>query len=156
MSKVSNRGFTLIELITALALVAILAVLAIPSFRGFIANQQVKTASYDLLVALNYARGEAIKRNETVTVQAVGGAWSGGWQVKATIDGTAVVLKEWDAQNTISFSDTPVSFAFLANGRISGGVGASLSVCKRKATQRIVIVDMSGHASLKRSGACSE
>ncbi|MCY1561683.1 Type II transport protein GspH [compost metagenome] len=109
-----------------------------------------------MLVALNYARGEAINRNKTVTVQAVGGAWSGGWQVTATINGKAVVLKEWDAQSTISFSNAPVSFAFLANGRISGGVGASVSVCKREATQRIVVVDMSGHVSLKRSGACSE
>ncbi len=155
MRAVSSRGFTLIELMVALAIIMILAVMAVPSFRSFTANQQVKTASYDLLTAFNYARGEAIKRNDTVTVLAVGGAWAGGWQVKVTVAGTDVVLKEWDAPNSVTFSNNPVSLAFLGNGRVSGGVGATLRVCKSQATERIVSVDMSGHASLKRSGACS-
>lgn len=155
MSKTPNRGFTLVELVVTVLLIAILAALAAPSFRGFIADQQVRTAANDLLVALNYARSEAIKRNNSVTLQAVGGGWSEGWKATATVGGAEVVLKEWDAPNSVSFNGTPTSFAFLANGRVSGNVGGSLTVCKSEATQRIVNVDMSGQVSLKRSGACS-
>lgn len=152
MSEASSRGFTLIELMVALVLIAILAVMAVPSFRSFTANQQVKTASYDLLAALNYARSEAIKRNENVTVAAVGDDWAAGWQVTSG----ATVLKAWDAPGELEFGDSPTSFTYQSNGRVSGGLSAAVSVCKPDATQRIVNVDMTGHARLERSGACSE
>ncbi|WP_446731564.1 GspH/FimT family pseudopilin [Pseudomonas sp. OTU5201] len=151
MRGVPSRGFTLVELMVTLALIAILAVMAVPSFRSFIANQQVKTASYDLLAALNFARSEAIKRNQDVTVAAVDDDWVAGWEVTSE-DG---VLKVWDAPGDLDFGDSPTSFTYLPNGRVSGGLSAAVSVCKSEATRRIVNVDMSGHARLSRSGACS-
>ncbi|MNG12822.1 Type II transport protein GspH [compost metagenome] len=126
--------------------------MAVPSFRGFIANQQVKTVSYDLLSALNYARSEAIKRNANVTLAAVGGDWAAGWEVSRG----GVVLKAWDAPGELSFSEEPVSFTFQPNGRVSSGASDSLTVCKSEATQRIVSVDMTGQSRLERSGACSD
>lgn len=153
MSEAPSRGFTLIELMVTLVVIVILATLAVPSFRGFIANQQVKTASYDLLAALNYARSEAIKRNADVTLAAVGGDWAAGWQVSRG----GVVLKAWDAPGDLSFGEAPpVSFTFQSNGRVSGGASDSLEVCKSEATQRIVSIDMTGQSRLERAGACSE
>lgn len=152
MREVPSRGFTLIELMVTLVVVVILAVLAVPSFRSFTANQQVKTASYDLLAALNYARSEAIKRNKDVTVAAVDDDWSAGWEVTSDDE----VLKAWDAPGDLDFGDSSTSFTYLPNGRVSGGLSAAVSVCKAEATQRIVNVDMTGHARLARSGACSE
>lgn len=152
MSEAPSRGFTLIELMVTLVVIVILATLAVPSFRGFIANQQVKTASYDLLAALNYARSEAIKRNADVTLAAVDGDWTKGWEVSRG----GVVLKAWDAPGDLSFSEAPVSFTFQSNGRVSGGASDSLAVCKSEATQRIVSIDMTGQSRLERAGACSE
>ena len=43
------RGFTLVELITAVAVMAILATLAVPSFRQYIGNQRTRNAAYDLV-----------------------------------------------------------------------------------------------------------
>jgi type IV fimbrial biogenesis protein FimT len=77
-----QRGFTLIELMIVVTLLAVMLGIGIPSFRGFIAGQRVKTAAYDFATALLVARSEAIKRNTTVTI-APTGSWIGGWTVAA-------------------------------------------------------------------------
>lgn len=84
-------GFTLIELMVTVAVAVILAMVAVPSFRQFILNQRLKNASYDLVSALTLARSEAITRNASVNLIAIGGSWAGGWCVTTT-DCTAPII----------------------------------------------------------------
>lgn len=58
-----------------------MASIAMPSFAGFTANQRLRTAAYDLMADLIFARGEAVKRNNRVTINRVGSSWAGGWTV---------------------------------------------------------------------------
>jgi len=61
-------GFTLMELIVAVAILSILTTLAVPSYRTMMANNQGATNANALIQALTLARSEAIKRNRTVVV----------------------------------------------------------------------------------------
>lgn len=81
------KGFTLIELMVTIAIAAILAGLAVPSFRGLIASNRLKSHASSLLSSLLLARGEAIKRNSRVVLCksadgltcTTAGGWQQGW-----------------------------------------------------------------------------
>src|SRR3970040_2076707 len=79
--RTRGRGFTLIEVMGAVALVAILTSLAGSSFVRLIADQRAKAAATDLFTALNVARSEAIKHNLNVTLQPKSGDWAHGWVI---------------------------------------------------------------------------
>jgi prepilin-type N-terminal cleavage/methylation domain-containing protein len=75
-SRRANAGLTLIELVTALAILAIVSVLAVPSFEDFRVRERLKGAANNLYTDLQFARSEAVQRNAQVTVSFVTGA---GW-----------------------------------------------------------------------------
>jgi type IV fimbrial biogenesis protein FimT len=101
----AGRGFTLIEMLVVMTLIGIMLGVAVPSFRTFIAGQQVKTATYELMTALMLARSEAVKRNKSVAITPESGsAWAGGWKV---MDGTTVLYEQQTlAGVTITPKDT--------------------------------------------------
>lgn len=66
-------GFTLIELMIAIAIAAILLALAMPSFRTFILNAQIRSATESMHAGLNLARTESLKRNARVSMWLVNG-----------------------------------------------------------------------------------
>ncbi len=74
-------GFTAVELLVVIVIVAVLASIAMPSFADFSVNQRLRTATYDLIADLTFARGEAVKRSNRVTIGRVGSSWAGGWSV---------------------------------------------------------------------------
>jgi type IV fimbrial biogenesis protein FimT len=59
-------GFSLIELMVVLIVVGILASVAIPSFRIFMVNTQIRTTAESIRNGLQIARSEAVKRNAVV------------------------------------------------------------------------------------------
>ena len=86
-----RRGFTLVELVVALAVLAIMLAVALPSFRALRERQQALAAFHSLTVALAQARMAAIQRGRPVTVcPSRDGrhcredlAWDEGWLVYA-------------------------------------------------------------------------
>lgn len=85
-----SGGFTMMELIMVLLVVSVLSAIAAPAMREFIVNSNVTTSTNDIVVALNLARAEAVKRGVDVEVVAAGGNWSAGWVVQPV--GTAESL----------------------------------------------------------------
>lgn len=81
----TQRGFTLIELMMTLVVVVILAAVAMPAMREFNVRGNVTSATNDLVVALNLARSEAVKRGRNVLVVAASGDWSNGWNVQTAV-----------------------------------------------------------------------
>lgn len=63
-----SRGFTIVELLTAVAVSAILAAVAIPSFADLLASRRVQSTASGLGQALKSAQAEAIRRNRLVEV----------------------------------------------------------------------------------------
>ena len=118
------RGFTIIELMTVVVIMAVLAALAAPSFRSFMINQRVKTASFDLYSTLLFARSEAIKRpaGSLLITPTNASNWADGWSVTF---GT-VVLRQQDAIRDISITG-PASLQFTHNGRSNATAVFSLN-----------------------------
>lgn len=61
-----KHGFTLVELMIAIALLAVLMALAAPSFGAWIRNAQVRTTSETLANGMRMAQSEAVRRNRQV------------------------------------------------------------------------------------------
>jgi prepilin-type N-terminal cleavage/methylation domain-containing protein len=84
------KGFTLIELMVAIAILAILVTLAAPSFNSFIDKYRVKRAADTVSAFLINAKSEAIKRNTAVRAvfQSAGGGatWCAGMTTAASCD----------------------------------------------------------------------
>jgi len=70
MPAMKNRshGFTLMELMVTLAIAAIILGIAAPSFSQFLRNNRLTSAANDLLTAIQNARTEAIKRQQSVSI----------------------------------------------------------------------------------------
>src|ERR1044072_8809018 len=83
-----TAGFTMIELMITVAVASVLMAVAVPSFNQMIASGRLTSQSNDMLVAINLARSEAIKRNANVTLCRAGvGA--------TTCAGAAGVWQNW-------------------------------------------------------------
>jgi type IV fimbrial biogenesis protein FimT len=140
------RGFTLVELVTAMAVTAILVAVAMPSFRNFSANASVRTASYTMIGSLNLARSEAIKRNAIATVTPAGPGWAQGW----TVSVAGQVLQQVPAlrTGTTVAAGAPAAIAFDPNGRLSGFAGTAALTLAAAAggasAQRCVTVGVEG------------
>jgi len=86
-------GFTLMELMIAVAIVGILLTVGVPSMKTFLQSNQLIATTNELLSAIHVARSEAIKLNKSVTVCASSngtscassesGNWRKGWIVFA-------------------------------------------------------------------------
>ena len=83
----NEAGFTLVELMIALALFSLLLVLAIPTFVNFLANSQVRGAAEGMLNGVNAAQSAAINGNTQVQL-VVNPAT--GWQIQYVNPDTSV------------------------------------------------------------------
>ena len=63
-----SQGFTLIEVLIVMVIVAIGVAIAVPSFRPAIEKRQLVSAAEEVVSFMEIAQGEAMKRNEKVTV----------------------------------------------------------------------------------------
>ena len=64
--RAAQRGFSLVELATALTIVAILMMLGMPSFSEYINNARLGSVAQSFYSGLSLARSEAIRRNGAV------------------------------------------------------------------------------------------
>ena len=97
-----QRGFNLLELLTAIAILGIVTALAVPSFQSISINSNLSTETNDLVSSLRYARSEAAKRGQNVTVCSANAGltacsdnadWSTGWLIVDNV-GTVINVRE--------------------------------------------------------------
>ncbi len=155
-----DRGFTLVELMSTIAILSILTALAAPSFASFSSSQRLRGAATDLMTTLLAARSEAIKRNADVTVSAVvvsGSAnWGRGWT--ATAAGGGQIDHKDIAAGQVNGPAAPASIVFDGSGRITAGGEISIQFSDGRGdavvSPRCVTIDLAGrpHTNV---GACS-
>src|SRR5665213_2804001 len=119
------RGITLLEMITVMGIAAILMAIAVPSYKYVTNSNRIAAEVNGLLGDMQFARGEAIKEGQTVTVCVstdgatclVNTAWNSGWIVfsdpnnNQQVDGNEQILR---VQAGFTSTDT-----FVANLGIS-------------------------------------
>jgi type IV fimbrial biogenesis protein FimT len=82
-------GFSLGQLLTALAILVILAVAAVPSFIQIYQKYHLSTTTQNLYYVLQFAKSEAIKNNSTIYVNFhTGDSWCYGVNSGSTCDCT--------------------------------------------------------------------
>jgi type IV fimbrial biogenesis protein FimT len=86
---------TLIEVMIVLGIAAVILALAVPNFREFVARNRLDSAAQDLMTSLQFARSEATRRGEQVTLRLAGAAdskdWGSGWTMFVDIDRDGVL-----------------------------------------------------------------
>ncbi|MEP5766485.1 MAG: GspH/FimT family pseudopilin [Halieaceae bacterium] len=132
-----QAGLTLIELMVVLFILAVVNALAGPALAETIKRNQLRSAAERVLLSLNLARSEAVKRNQTVSIcrstngSSCGGSWEDGWIVFSNLDADDVVdsgvdevirvfdnvLDGHDLAGTVG-NDT---LSYSADGSYSGG-----------------------------------
>lgn len=144
-----QQGFTLIEALIVVVMIGVLLTIAAPSFVNFTASQRVKTASYEFYAALSFARSEAIKRRQPVTVAPVGGNWASGWTVSAPVAGTPTTLRSQDAISGILMTGA-TSVVYQLDGRLPISSSPPLGVLiqpgstNASVSNRCIRIDLSG------------
>ncbi len=132
-----HAGFTLIELMMALAIGAILATMAVPSFIDLIRNNRITTQTNDFISTLNYARSEAVKRGTGIIVcssndqaTCTASAWQDGWIVQQASN--AELLRAHAAlggDSTLSNLDSNTSIQYTSRGLLTGNLATTFDLC---------------------------
>lgn len=153
-----QTGITLIELMTAIALIAILAGLAVPALDGILLNARRAAAMEELLRAAWFARTEAMRRGRPVLLCASAGAgcatdavdWSNGWIV-APADPPADILRRGAvAHPRARLLSNRSSFSFEPHDRRS--TNGTLAWCDHRgqSAARSVVIAPTGRPRLQR------
>lgn len=84
-----NQGFTILELMIAVAILGVLIRLSAPSFISFIADARLSSSSQTVVMALNYAKNEAAMAGAPVRVIPNSADWRNGFIIQ-NIAGTTI------------------------------------------------------------------
>lgn len=87
MSDKRASGFTLVEMIIAIAIFALLILAALPEVRTWVQNTQIRTAAEGILNGLQLVRTEAVRRNTNMELEMIGVS---GWNAKVASTGQII------------------------------------------------------------------
>lgn len=163
-----SGGFTLIELMVAVAVLAILSAIAIPQMTRMITMARVSGTMNEYIAGVNLARAEAVSRGVRVTICAAasttscrtsGTDWTvGGWIVfvddglnPGQIDAGEVILRQradWTGMAAVIGPASLRRVSYISNGRLETGImvgGVTFTPdLNDLTTQRTVCIDRSG------------
>lgn len=156
----SDPGFTLFEMIVALAVLAVMAAVAVPNYLSWLPDIRLRDAAGDIRSDIQLARQKAIRENGSVallfdldrnryTIFVDNGAGAGATQAQNWVrDGDEELVK------TITLPDSVVLYAAaFAGGRprlrfdgrgLPNGLGGSVRLRNPKNRCRALIISMLG------------
>jgi len=164
----------MMELMISVAIAAILVGIAVPNFKFQIEQGRFTAASNEIVTALNFARGEAIRRSRPVSVSRVGATWQNGWTVfidplRTGVIGAQTALREGNGVPfvmdggvplySVEITGAPAFVLFDSSGRRRSNAATafvSFDVFKTDgeiSSKRIVCVSQSGRIFVAKGGA---
>jgi prepilin-type N-terminal cleavage/methylation domain-containing protein len=159
-----NSGFTLVELMTTIAIIAVLASVAIPNMIAWLPDYRLRSGAAEMLSALQLARLTAIKENAHVTVQFDTGSdeylvfldngEGAGEPGNGIQDGTEKALRSAkmvpDAQiDNVGFSGGLSRVSFTGRGLTKGFQVGTVRLENSKGHQKEIVVNMTGRCRIK-------
>lgn len=159
---IKAQGFTLVELMTAIAVLSILLSVALPSFENMLLSGRLRSYANELVASVYLARSEAIKTNSVVRLCASSngtscdGSWGQGWVVLRSND--AVVQAHGALADGYVINAGATTLSFKATG--IGATQTSLTVCKATPSagdhERVVTISATGRPSVSKTttGSC--
>ncbi|MFL0810770.1 MAG: GspH/FimT family protein [Agarilytica sp.] len=173
MAYKTCKGITLFDLLISIAVVSIIITQAIPSFVGLVAKSQLITQRDAFLSTLQFARSEAITRNQDVYMCArhedeltcsEENKWQAGWIVyvdenkNRELDEEEVIRLMEGVQEEYSLASNAniYDFQFRSNGSLRRGNGAlpmmTFNLCAPNAEENIesrayeIVINRGGRA----------
>jgi type IV fimbrial biogenesis protein FimT len=154
-----ERGFTLLELMTALAVAAVLITVGVPQLRDLTIRQRITGAAQDLHIDLALARNEAVTRATNVTVcpsndlaTCTNDGWGNGRLIfidanaNGVVDVGELVVKQAQPLTT-GLTATPAAGFVTFNSR--GQTAAlTIGICQSGYVGRNIDIKTTGHASV--------
>lgn len=164
-----NKGFTLIELMVAVAVFAILMAFAAPNLSDFSERNRLASQTNILVAHLNLARSEAVKRNRELKICisnpahnacTTTGKWEDGWMIfidansdndYATADGDTLIQVGDALGGGITVRSTQFANLLTYNNDGSVTSAGTFKVCNEAATlsmARALVIRTAGHVTL--------
>ncbi|HET7275752.1 MAG TPA: GspH/FimT family pseudopilin [Longimicrobiaceae bacterium] len=117
-------GYTLIELLSVIAILGITAALAVPSLTGTFATTRGQAALSRIAGDLYLARMQAVRRGERVSVRfdsTASGEFSGRYQIIATASGVPIKAVELElGPDELRMTNRPNALVFNSRGLLVG------------------------------------
>ena len=165
-SPSKSRGFTIVELLTTIAMLAILAGLALPAMGGLLAKWHRDSTARTLIAHLQLARATAIKSTKKVVMcNSLDGMqcapsghseWSTGWLIfqdnnlNNVLDPAEAVIASTGPTPgiaSLASSNKVRRFVFLPNGLMSAGM-SSLVIKPASGSSLKVVINRTGRFRL--------
>jgi len=150
----SQKGFTLIEVMITLVLLAILLGVAMPNFSQMLRDNRAASDLNAFVAMFNFARSEAAGRGQAVRVEGPL-ALDGSWQVVRVRDDE--VMRTFPQLTAFQLQpNVPQSIVFDGQGRVSAAAAFSVKVksaeydCAKY--NRRVTVNLAGIVALSPEG----
>lgn len=166
MTRARRRaGFTVTELMVAVAIAAILLASGVPLLRDMIVRQRLRTAANELFAAIDLTRSQAIARGARVLLMPAdtdGSDWTRGWLVFVDHNGSV----SFDDGDELIFRQGPVSAdmtirsafssslppSYLAYNGAGRSCSASNSMAARWGTLSVALESHTRHIKINMLG----
>ena len=149
LSKCSNKrslsGFTLVELLVAMAVAIVLLGLALPAFDTFIEQRNMTSRVNGFIAAVNLARSEAVNRGGDVSIQAVnagdnGNEWGPGYCVVVGTPGNCpadpdVLIRQFEDSGAATMDalgglNGVATLTYNGRGLMTLGAPGTIEICE--------------------------
>ena len=178
MAKAS--GLTLVELLVTIVVLSVLLALGIPGLQDFVRNNRVTGQANDLVLSVQLARSEAVKRgtrgvicakkaDQDTCTDSGNDNWSTGWIVYTDVDQDGTLAPDPSGEDCVNFdciirirdalNKTTLdgagenSIGFLPNGLVSSIAPYSLTLTADKCQEtqsRVITVTRRGHTNVRK------
>lgn len=153
-----DSGFTLLELLTVIAILVILSAIAMPNFIGWLPNYRLRSAARDLQSNMQHGRLSAVKENADVIIEFFLGSDSyrtfvdvndnGSWDVGVDRNIKFIEMPAGIEMYDTTFTTSKTRFNYMG---LPSGYEGSISIKNNQNRYRKITVSSAGNSRIEKS-----